>query len=80
MIKIFSMICMFCIKVKENNMTNMTKNPVFKTRKESYISTGQVMGHPATEPIQPGQMRNVVIAFSLLLGILFHMLLSYFGY
>ena len=42
--------------------------------------TGQVMGHPSTEPILPGQMRNVAIAFTLLIGILFHLLLSYLGY
>lgn len=53
MIKIFSMICMFCIKV---------------------------MGHPASEPILPEQMRNVAIAFTLLCGLLFHLLLSYLGY
>jgi len=53
MIKIFSMICMFCVKV---------------------------MGHPASEPILPSQMRNVAIAFTLLCGILFHLLLSYLGY
>ena len=41
---------------------------------------GQVMGHPSTEPILPGQMRNVAIAFTLLIGILFHLLLSYLGY
>ena len=38
------------------------------------------MGHPAKEPILPEQMRNVAIAFTLLLGILFHLLLSYLGY
>merc|ERR1712083_147 len=40
----------------------------------------KVMGHPASEPILPEQMRNVAIAFTLLLGILFHLLLSYLGY
>ena len=69
MIKIFSMICMFCIKVKENNMTKIRK-----------LSTIQVMGHPASEPILPDQMRNVAIAFFFLIGILFHLLLSYLGY
>ena len=38
------------------------------------------MGHPATEPISPNQMRNVAIAFVFLVAIVFHLLLSYLGY
>jgi len=53
MIKIFSMICLFCIKV---------------------------MRHPTSEPVQPGQMRNVVLAFLLLIGIAFYLLLSFPGF
>jgi len=53
LIKIFSMICLFCVKV---------------------------MGHRASEPVLPGQMRNVGIAFLLFTGILFHLVLSYLGF
>jgi len=40
----------------------------------------KVLGHPSSEPVSPRQLLHLASFFLLLLGILFHLLLSYLGF
>ena len=74
MLKYFSMACMVYVKVCYLNENIIILSSLLPA------PPPKVFGQKAAEPISPQQMRNVGLLLLLLLGILFHLLLSFLGY